>query len=182
MVVSGHSKYYKLFSGAFSHEGAIELCDLRPRLPYSGIFIWPLFDKKNFNFFILFVKKFSKFFGREKKVGKIFWKFFIAESDSGALKTPFKMSLKKFFFGGGGSPPPKKKFSGEGILKGVLRVPDPESARKNFLDPPPKKNNFLGGHLKWGFEGPWPRICKKIFLGPPPGNKVAHGHLGHVRP
>ncbi len=73
MVVSGHSKYYKLFSGAFSHGGAIELCDLRPRLPYSGIFIWPLFDQKFFPNFFVFVKKFSKFFGRGKKVGKIFF-------------------------------------------------------------------------------------------------------------
>ena len=36
ILISGHSKYCKLFSGAFSDEGAIELRDLRPRLPYNG--------------------------------------------------------------------------------------------------------------------------------------------------
>ena len=64
--------YFKLFSGAFSGEGAIELCDLRPRLPYSGMFIWPLFDKKISTFFAG-REKFSKFFGREKKWAKNFF-------------------------------------------------------------------------------------------------------------
>ena len=73
MVVSGHSKYYKLFSGAFSDEGAIELCDLRPRLPYSGMLIWPLFDKKFSNFFLACREKIFQVFWPGKKVGKIFF-------------------------------------------------------------------------------------------------------------
>ena len=36
MVILGHSKYRKLFSGAFSDDGARDFRDLRPRLAYNG--------------------------------------------------------------------------------------------------------------------------------------------------
>ena len=72
--------------------------------------------------------------------------------------------------------PYAKKFFNKLILNGFLRLPDPESAIKNFSggEPPPQKKFFLKDILNGFLRVPAPESEKKNFSGggaPPPPKK-----------